>query len=61
MNALVRVNPAQENQVVTAAFLKRVQRQVDPVVDCRQVIQPRGAIGVADTGGLNCYVGKRRD
>ena len=40
MNTLIRVNPAEENQVITAGFLKRVQREVDAVVDRRQVIQP---------------------
>ena len=48
MDALVRVNPAEEDQVIAARFLKRVQREVDSVIDRRQIIQPRRAIGVAD-------------
>src|SRR5207245_8712478 len=48
MNTFIRVDPTEENQVITAGFLKRVQREVDAVVDCRQVIQPCGSIGVAD-------------
>ena len=48
MNTLIRVNPAEEDQVISAKFLDRVQRQVDSVVDGRQVIQPRRPIGVAD-------------
>ena len=40
MDALVGVNPAEENQVIAAAFLERVQREVDSVIDRRQVIQP---------------------
>ena len=48
MDALVRVNPAEEDQVIAAAFLKRVQREVDSVIDRSQIVQPRRAIGVAD-------------
>src|SRR2546428_12681748 len=48
MDTLIRVNPAKEDEVLTARGLQRVQREVDPVIDGRQVIQPRGAIGVAD-------------
>ena len=48
MDTLVRVNPAEEDQVIAAMFLQRVQREVDAVVDRRQIIQPRRAIGVAD-------------
>ena len=39
MNAFIRVNPAEENQVITAGFLKRLEREIDAVVDGRQVIQ----------------------
>ena len=48
MNTFIRMDPTEENKVITAGFLKRVQREVDAVVDCRQVIQPCGSIGVAD-------------
>ena len=48
MNTFIRVDPTEENQVITAGFLKRVQREIDAVVDGRQVIQPCGSIGVAD-------------
>ena len=56
MNTLVRVNPAEEDQVIAAAFLKRVQREIDPVVDRRQVIQPRRAIGVADGNKISVTI-----
>src|SRR5579864_4226000 len=48
MNTFVRVDSTEENQVITAGFLKRVQREIDAVVDGRQVIQPCGSVGVAD-------------
>src|SRR5437879_11311671 len=48
MNTFIRVDPTEENQVITAGFLKRVQREIDAVVDGSQVIQPCGSIGVAD-------------
>src|ERR1700683_5407467 len=48
MDALVRVNASQKNQVMAARFPQRVERQVDSVIDSRQVIQARRAIGVAD-------------
>ena len=48
MNTFIRVDPTEENQVFTAGFLKRVQGEVDAVIDGRQVIQPCGSIGVAD-------------
>jgi len=32
------------NQVITAGFLSGYKREVDAVVDCRQVIQPCGSI-----------------
>jgi hypothetical protein len=50
------MNAAQENQVITAGFLKRVQREVNPVVDRRQVIQPRRAIGIADGNKISVTV-----
>ena len=56
MDAFVRVNPAEEDQVIAARFLKRVQREVDPVIDCRQVIQPRRAIGVADGNKISVTI-----
>src|SRR3981081_329220 len=48
MNTFIRVDPTEENQVITAGFLKRVQREIDAVVNGRQVIQPCDSIGVAD-------------
>src|SRR6516162_9813004 len=48
MDTLVWVNPPDGNQVITARLLERVQRDIDPVVHGRQVVQPRRAIGVAD-------------
>ena len=48
VDALVRVDPAEKDQIIAAGFLKRVQREVDSVIDRRQVVQPRRAIGVAD-------------
>src|SRR5437667_11881904 len=48
MNTFIRVNPTEENQVIAAGFLKRVRREIDAVVDGRQVIQPCGSVGVAD-------------
>ena len=48
MDTFVRVDPAEENQSSPPRFLKRVQREIDAVVDGRQVIQPCGSIGVAD-------------
>src|SRR5216683_3137284 len=56
MDTLIRMNPAKEDQVITARFLERVQREVDPVVDCRQVIQPRCAIGVADGNKISVTI-----
>src|SRR5260370_15128600 len=56
MYPLIRRNPAKEDQVVTARFLERVQREVDPVVDCRQVIQPQRAIGVADGNKISVTI-----
>ena len=47
VDALIRVNPAEKNQVVAAPFLKGIQRQVDSVVHGRNVVQPRHA-------GLSC-------
>jgi hypothetical protein len=35
MNTFIRMDPTEENKVITAGFLKRVQREVDAVVDCR--------------------------
>jgi hypothetical protein len=35
MNTFVRVDTAQENQVFAAGVLKRVQREIDAVVDGR--------------------------
>ncbi len=48
MDALVRMDAAEKDQVLTGAFLERVEREIDPVVDGRQIIQCRGAVGVAD-------------
>src|SRR5690348_18126231 len=48
MHALVRVNSPQKNQVIAARFLKRIQREIDPVVYGCQIVQSRSAIGVAD-------------
>ena len=48
MNALVRMDAAEKDQVVTGAFLERVEREIDPVVDGRQIVQRGGAVGVAD-------------
>src|ERR1017187_9334236 len=48
MNSFIRMDTAEENQVITAGFRKRVQREIDAVVDGRHVIQPCSAIGVAD-------------
>src|SRR5258708_21103895 len=56
MDTFIRMNPAKKNQVITARFLERVQREVDPVVDCRQVIQPRRAIGVADGNKISVTI-----
>ncbi len=44
MDTLVRVNPAEEDQVISAKFLDRVRREVDSVIDRRQIIQTRCAI-----------------
>jgi hypothetical protein len=35
MNTFIRVDPTEENQVIPAAFLKRVQREINAVVDSR--------------------------
>src|SRR2546425_4430334 len=56
MNTFIWVDPTEENQVITAGFLKRVQREVDAVVDCRQVIQPCGSIGVADGNKISVTI-----
>src|SRR5437016_13321730 len=47
MNTFIRVDPTEENQVITAGFLKRVQREMDAIVAGRQVSQPSGSIRVA--------------
>ena len=56
MNTLVRVNPAEEDQVVTARFLQRVQREIDPVIYGSQVIQPGRSIEVADGNEVSVVV-----
>src|ERR1700733_11056312 len=48
MNSFIRVDPTEENQVLTAGFLKRVQREIDTVIDSGQVVQLGDSIGVAD-------------
>ena len=48
MNALVRMDAAEKDQVIAGAFLERVEREIDPVVDGRQIVQCGGAVGVAD-------------
>ena len=35
MNTFIWMDPTEENQVITAAFLKRVQREINAVVDGR--------------------------
>src|SRR5205807_2633605 len=35
MNTFIRMDPTEENQVLTTGFLKRVQREVDAVIDRR--------------------------
>src|SRR3954453_8825840 len=48
MNTLVGMNTSQKNQIISGGRgLKRIQRHVNAVIDSRQIIQPRGAIGVA--------------
>ena len=39
MNALVRMDAAEKDQVIAGAFLERVEREIDPVVDGRQIVQ----------------------
>ena len=39
MDTFIRVDPAQENQVFAATVLKGIQREIDAVVDGRQVIR----------------------
>src|SRR5690348_1718353 len=48
MHALVRVNSPQKNQVIAARFLKRIQREIGPIVYGCQIVQSRSAIGIAD-------------
>ena len=48
MHAFVRVETAKEDQVVAAALLERVERQVDPVVDGGEVVQPGSTVGITD-------------
>src|SRR5918996_4331743 len=48
MNALVRMDAAEKDQVITGAFLERIEREIDPVVYSRQIVQRGGAVGVAD-------------
>ena|SRR5271167_3070767 len=56
MNSFIRVNPTEENQVITAGCLERVQREIDTVVDSGQVVQPCGSIGVADRNEVSVLV-----
>ena len=56
MDTFIRMNPAEEDQIVTARFLKRIQREVDPVINRREVIQPRRAIGVADGNKISVAI-----
>src|SRR5258706_7671218 len=56
MNALVRVNPAQENQIITAGLLKGVERKIDSVVDGRQIIQARRTIRIADGNKISVTI-----
>ena len=53
MDTFVRVNPAEEDEVISATFLDRVQREIDPVIDRREIIQTRCAIGVADRNKIS--------
>src|SRR5205807_9942448 len=46
----------EEDQVITAKFLEWVQREVDPVIDRRQVIQPQGPIRVADRDKISVTI-----
>src|SRR5579862_1111941 len=48
MNTFVRMDSAEENDVIAAVFLKWIQREVDTVVDSCQVIQSCRPVRVAD-------------
>ena len=48
MNALVRMNAAEKDKIVTGAILERVEREIDPVVDGRKIIQRRSTVGITD-------------
>src|SRR5579872_1920880 len=56
VNTFIRVDPAEENQVITAAFPKRVQPEINSVVDSRQVIQSCGPVGVADRNKVSVTI-----
>src|ERR1700693_2057844 len=56
MNTFIRVDPTKENQVIAAAFLKRVQRQINAVVDGRQVVQPCRSVGVANGNEISTTI-----
>ena len=56
MNTFIRVDPTKENQVITAAFLKRVQREINAVVDGRQVIEPCRSVGVTDRNEISVTI-----
>ena len=56
MDAFVGVNSPEENQLFAGTFLKRIQREVDPVVDRRQIIQSRRAIRVADGNEISIAI-----
>jgi hypothetical protein len=48
MSTLVGMNASEKNQIISRGRgLEQIQRHVNAVVDCRQIVQPRGVIGVA--------------
>src|SRR5271168_4853743 len=63
MNALVGMDPPEKDQMIAALFLERVQREVDSVVNRRQVIQPGSPIGIADGNEISIpiFLVKRHD
>ena len=48
MDAFVRMNAAEKNQIIASGCRQRIKRQVDSVIDRRQIIEAGRAIGVAD-------------
>src|ERR1700689_315732 len=56
MDTFVRMDSPQEDQILAARFLERVQTEVDSVIYRREIIQPRCAISIADRNEISVAI-----